>query len=187
MRELIRLLSSRLPVGIISGIWGFILPLLYNSPSLSLCRSPALYFFHTRSRQNLSAIANQSLHSPGPVGAPSNTSPLFFLATLSALHSNSSPNPIPTPPTPSSTLYTIKAHQAPNLAYFKPSHRLPCLRRAAMSAPSETPVRLLVTTDCTTLTPLSSHCRSLYSSHLPFAPVIWLRRHGDYVDARHVA
>lgn len=98
MRELIRLLSSRLPVGIISGIWGFILPLLYNSPSLSLCRSPALYFFHTRSRQNLSAIANQSLHSPGPVGAPSNTSPLFFLATLSALHSSSSPNPIPTPP-----------------------------------------------------------------------------------------
>lgn len=45
MRELIRLLSSRLPVGKIPGIWEFILPLLYNSPPLSL--SLALYCFHT--------------------------------------------------------------------------------------------------------------------------------------------
>lgn len=160
MRELIRLLSSRLPIGKISGTWGFILPLLYNLPSLSLpfClslsisrrRSPALYFFHTRCRQNLSAITNQSLHSLGPVRAPSNA-PLFFLA----LHSSSSPNPIP--PT-SLALYSIRAHQASNLAYFRPSHRLPCLWRGAMSAPSESPVRLLVTTDCATRTPLSCHC-----------------------------
>lgn len=35
-RELIRLLSSRLPVGKIPGIWEFILPLFYNSLSHAL-------------------------------------------------------------------------------------------------------------------------------------------------------
>lgn len=54
-RELIRLLSSHLPVGKIPGIWEFILPLFYNSLSLS---SSLLLSYSVP--QNLSTITNQS-------------------------------------------------------------------------------------------------------------------------------
>lgn len=88
MRELIRLLSSCLPVGKIPGIWEFIWPLLYN------CLSPSLYCFHTLC---------QKIQTQSPISLYTHlalfvlrtaTCLLFSFAALSASHTGTRP-PLP--------------------------------------------------------------------------------------------
>lgn len=55
-RELIRLLSSRLPVGKIPGIWEFILPLFYNSLSPSRALFIAFILGASKSEHNHQSI-----------------------------------------------------------------------------------------------------------------------------------
>lgn len=94
MRELIRLLSSRLPVGKIPGIWEFIFPLLYNSLSLSL--SFALYCFHTLCHKIQEQSPINLVHSPSPLSAANHhlPSPVFLHHTLSLLFSHIQTHPL---------------------------------------------------------------------------------------------
>lgn len=101
-RELIRLLSSRLPVGKIPGIWEFILPLFYNSLSLS----PALYCFHTRCHK----IRAQSPINLSPLtilfAAVTTNRLLFSVAPASIFYSHSHVA------TPAFVSFSITTHQA---------------------------------------------------------------------------
>lgn len=137
MRELIRLLSSRLPVGKIPGIWEFILPLLYNSPPLSL--SSSLLLPHSVP-QNPSAITNQSLHLPSPLCAANHHLPSVFLCcALSPFTSHIQTHPL------FQLLYYIPLRLIRLIAsstcnhiiraffqssLLQPSHLLPCLLHA---------------------------------------------------------
>lgn len=77
MRELIRLLSSPIPIGKIPGIWEFIFPLLYNI-SLSL----SLYCFHTLCHKIQEQSPINLVHSPNPVSAANHHLPSVFLRSL---------------------------------------------------------------------------------------------------------
>lgn len=165
MRELIRLLSSRLPAGKIPGIWEFVLPLLYNSLALSLADS--LLLQHSMPK-NPSAIANQSLHSPCPLCDANHHLPCVFLCSTANLFSS----PIQMhPPSSPFVLYFIEAHQAASTCnhVIRPFLQSPLLLsshlvpRLLIVCFSKAPKWLLVTTDCMTDTALP-----LWSSlHLP--------------------
>lgn len=170
MRELIRLLSSGLPVGKIPGIWEFIFPLLYNSLSL------ALYCFHTLCHKIQEQSPINLVHSPGPLSAAKHhlPSPVFLRCTLSLLFSH-----IPTHPlllllyyTPLRLIRLISSFSCNHVirAFFPPSTLQPshlslfCLVSSTlMVCFYKTPKWLLVSADCMTLTPLFL----LFSSHLP--------------------
>lgn len=172
MRELIRLLSSHLPVGKIPGIWEFIFPLLYNS-SLSRALSLLLPHSATKSKSNHQSI----LYTCVALSLLLNTTCLllFSFSTHSASSSVTfKPNPlllllyyIP--------LRLIRLHPSVIISSMRsfPSTILHPTRLSLFCFVSstltscffETPKWLLVTADCMTLTPLSP----LLSSHLPHA------------------
>lgn len=158
MRELIRLLSSCLPVGKIPGIWEFIWPLLYN------CLSPSLYCFHTLC---------QKIQTQSPISLYTHlalfvlltaTCLLFSFAALSASRTGTRP-PLP-------LLYYIPLKLIKLIPSFTCNHVIHTFFRSFVLQPRhlllclltlfKPPKWLLVTTDCMTLTPLSP----LFSSHL---------------------
>lgn len=110
-RELIRLLSSRLPVGKIPGTWEFILPLFYNSLSLS---SSLLLSYSVP--QNPSTITNQSFHLTILFAAVTTNRLLFSVASASIFYSQGHMS------TPAFVSYSITAHQACTIIHLQSCH-----------------------------------------------------------------
>lgn len=161
-RELIRLLSSHLPVGKIPGIWEFILPLFYNSLSLSLVLSLLLSHW----------VASKSVHNHQSIFAltilfvpVTSTRLLFTVASASASSTVKVTHPLLLhlyhSPLQLIRLVSLSFCNHVICPFFQ-SRILQVSRLHAYRLPFLTPKWLQITADCMALSPSVIFAPALY-------------------------